>query len=561
MKLTCFIYHCLNYCGNRQFAELFILSFFLFSILPGCHKEEKTSEKRPNILLVISDDQSFPHASVYGYEAISTPGFDRIAREGLLFTNGFAASPGCSPSRAALLTGRNCWEIEAAGTHASSFPQKYKTYPELLEEAGYHVGSTGKGWGPGNFEISGRTKNPAGKAWKQIKMEAPEGISNIDYAANFEAFLNSKENNQPFCFWMGGQEPHRIFGKGLGVKNGKSLDKIVVPEFLPDREEVRSDIADYLFEIEWFDKHLSRAIQLLEEKGELENTLIIVTSDNGMAFPRAKANLYEYGFHVPLAIRWGNKIKKGRTSDDLIGFTDLAPTILEITGVNHPGEYPMSGQSILSILTSMENGVVDTEKEYIFSSRERHSSSRFHSLSYPQRCIRSRDFLYIKNFTPERWPAGAPQKYGVGNYPTKEEIQQNQLGSEHGSYHDIDACPTFDFMIENREDPDLRQYVGWAVDKRPAEELFDIKADPACLNNLANNPKYTKVKENLSRKLMDYLNQTGDPRVVGKGDIWETYPRFSPLREFPVPDWARENPDWVPKQEWLERYWGEFLAE
>ncbi|MCB0847868.1 MAG: heparan N-sulfatase, partial [Bacteroidetes bacterium] len=96
---------------------------------------------------------------------------------------------------------------------------------------------------------------------------------------------------------------------------------------------------------------------------------------------------------------------------------------------------------------------------------------------------------------------------------------------------------------------------------RPAEELFDIKADPACLNNLANNPKYTKVKENLSRKLMDYLNQTGDPRVVGKGDIWETYPRYSPLREFPVPDWARENPEWVPEQDWLERYWLEFLAE
>jgi N-sulfoglucosamine sulfohydrolase len=107
-----------------------------------------TEQKRPNILFAISDDQSFPHASIYGDKVANTPAFDRVAREGVLFMNAFAASPGCSPSRATLLTGRNCWQIEDAGTHASEFPAKYVVYPDILEEAGYFVGYTGKGWGP-----------------------------------------------------------------------------------------------------------------------------------------------------------------------------------------------------------------------------------------------------------------------------------------------------------------------------------------------------------------------------------------------------------------------------
>src|SRR5690606_24047948 len=126
-----------------------------------------------------------------------------------------------------------------------------------------------------------------------------------------------------FCFWYGASEPHRAFEKGSWKKAGKSLDDIVVPPFLPDTTEVRADIADYLVEIEHFDLHLQRILETLAEAGELDNTLVIVTSDNGMAFPRAKANCYEDGIHMPLAIRWGDRARAGRTVDDLIGFVDL----------------------------------------------------------------------------------------------------------------------------------------------------------------------------------------------------------------------------------------------
>ena len=337
--------------------------------------------KRPNILLAISDDQSYPYAGVYGDKAVKTPAFDRIAKEGVLFTNAFCASPGCSPSRAALLTGRHTWQIEQAGTHASSFPKKYTVYPDILEDAGYHVGYTGKGWGPGNYKTSGRTRNPAGPEYQKRKMKSPPGISNKDYAANFKDFIDAKPKEKPFYFWYGGHESHRSYGKGLGLKAGKNRADAHVPSFLPDTPEIRSDILDYCFEVEWFDQHLMRMIRLLEERGELENTLILVTGDNGMPFPRAKANCYEYGIHVPLAVRWPKKVPGGRSVKDLVGFVDFAPTFLEAAGLEVPET--MTGRSVMNILQSEKSGRVDPTRTRAYSARERHSSSRYDNRTFP----------------------------------------------------------------------------------------------------------------------------------------------------------------------------------
>jgi len=542
---------------NPRLPKLVLGSLILMLISVSCTDTQSTDQEdtRPNILVVISDDQSYPHTSIYGYKAVNTPGFDRIASEGILFTQAFAASPGCSPSRAALLTGRNCWQIEAAGTHASHFDTTYVTFPDLLENAGYHIGYTGKGWGPGNYKISGRERNPAGPSWDKYELDAPEGINKKDYAKNFEAFLNKKPRNSPFCFWLGTHEPHRSFKQGIGIENGKDPSSVEVPAFLPDHEEVRSDILDYCYEIEWFDNHLVRAIELLEESGELENTIIIVTADNGMAFPRAKANVYEYGIHVPMALRWGAKVDSGRVVDDLVGFIDIAPTILEAAGVEHPGGYPMAGKSMMNILRSDQHGIVDSTRTGIFSSRERHSSVRYHSLSYPQRSLRTHRYLYIRNFKPERWPAGAPQKIGTGNYPSTEQVNNKELGPMHDAYHDIDGCPTLDFMVAHREDSVYGKYLNLAVAHRPAVELYDMRNDPFCLNNLSGNPDYAIDEALLSDQMQAYLTQTGDPRVTGNGDIWETYPRYSRLRMFPEPDWAVDHPEWVPELPWLSEHW------
>ena len=479
--------------------------------------------KRPNILFAISDDQSWPHASAYGYKAIQTPAFDRVAKSGVLFTGAFASSPGCSPCRASILTGRHTWQIEHAGTHASSFPRKYTVFPDLLEKAGYHIGTTGKSWGPGNYKVDGWSRNPAGPSFnKKTKKPPYKGIRSTDYAANFDEFLKLRQKDQPFFFWYGASEPHRGFGAGSGLKEGKKLEDVVVPSFLPDTDAIRSDILDYCVEIEWFDKHLGRMIEKLEAIGELENTLIVVTSDNGMAFPRAKANCYEYGIHMPLAICWPAKVKGGRTVDDLVQFIDFAPTFLQVAAAPVPDTY--SGSSLLNVLQSDKQGLVDASRSSAYSARERHSSSRWNNLAYPQRALRTAQYLMIWNAKPDRWPAGTPQKYNGA-----------KLGPMHGGYHDIDACPSLTFLIKNRDDPKIKKYFHLAVDKRPEWELFDIKKDPGCLNNLAGQSDVAKIDKQLRAQLQAYLKKTGDPRVLGNGDIWETYKRYSKIRKFPKP--------------------------
>ena len=529
----------------RSILCLILLGLSICSLLEG--------NERPNILIAISDDQSYPHASAYGYEAISTPAFDRVARAGVLFRNAFTPAPGCSPMRAALLTGRYIWQIEHAGTHASSFPQKYEVFQQRLEDRGYFVGFTAKGWGPGNWQVSGRSLNPAGPEFSSKRLTSPPGIRNTDYAANFADFLAQRPPDQPFSFWFGASEPHRRFKRGIGRENGLDPAKVEVPAFLPDTPEIRDDILDYCYEIQWFDSHLESMLDLLADAGELENTLVIVTSDNGMAFPRAKANVYEYGIHMPLAVAWPNRVPAGRTVDDIVNLIDLTATIYEATEVTPPREYPIAGRSLMNVLASDANGVVDPERDATFSGRERHSSSRFHSLGYPQRCIRTQQYLYIRNFRPERWPAGAPRKYGRGSYADNADVLAGKLGPEHGGYHDIDACPSLTFLIENWDDPTIGPFLHLAVDKRPSEELFDIQQDPGCLRNLAPDPSFAKTKEELSRRLLDKLTATRDARVVGpdRGAVWESYPRYSKLRWFPTPAWAQDSRR-LPEQRWLE---------
>ena len=342
----------------------------------------------PNILFVITDDQSYPHASAYGSTMVETPAFDRIAQEGVLFTNAYVASPGCSPSRAAFLTGRYPWQIEEAGTHASSFPTDYVVFPDLLESAGYWIGFTGKGWGPGDWRVSGRSRNPAGPVFNERRTAPPiPHISDIDYTANFGDFLAQRPDGAPFFFWYGSHEPHRTFHPGAGLAAGKQLAEAEVPGYLPDTPEVRSDLLDYALEIEWADAHLARMLEMLEATGELDNTLVIVTSDNGMPFPRAKATVYDGGIHVPLAIRWPERIPGSRTVDDLVSLVDVTPTILEAAGVTDPALREMSGRSILDLLTSGGNGVLEAERDAVFAGRERHSSSRRQNVGYPSgRC-------------------------------------------------------------------------------------------------------------------------------------------------------------------------------
>ncbi|MCB1123568.1 MAG: sulfatase, partial [Verrucomicrobiae bacterium] len=309
-----------------------------------------SAANRPNILFAIADDQSYPHASAYGTDWVNTPGFDRVAKMGLLFTRAYTPNAKCAPSRAIVLTGRYSWQLEEAANHVLFWPDEFKTFMEAMPDAGYETGYTGKGWSPGDpGTILGKPRELTGPLFIGKTINPPaSGISNKDYAGNFTTFLDQRDENKPFAFWYGGHEPHRRYEYGSGVKKGgkSTSDVDRVPGYWPDDPIVRNDMLDYAFEIEHFDRHLSRMLNDLEKRGLLNNTVVVVTSDNGMPFPRSKGNNYEISHHMPLAISWPAGIKNpGRKVESLVSFIDYTPTFLELAGVTaeEVGMQPVTG--------------------------------------------------------------------------------------------------------------------------------------------------------------------------------------------------------------------------
>ncbi len=501
------------------------LGLLIIGALLSCaaSAEKETETKRPNILFAIADDQSYPYASIYGTKGIQTPAFDQVAKSGVLFHNAFVAAPQCSPSRAAILTGKNIWQIEEAGTHGSSFPKEYLVFTDVLEDNGYALGFTGKPWGPGNWKIEGWERNPVGPEFNEKTLDAvpAKGINSRDYYGNFASFLEIKEADKPFFFWYGGHEPHRVYEAGSGKKAGKTQGDVALPSFLPDDSVTRNDVMDYVLEIEYFDSHLQKMLNLLEQRGALENTIVVVTADNGMPFPYAKANLQEYGTHVPLAISWPNGIKNVREVNDLVSMIDLAPTFLDIAGVKNVHE--MTGKSFVSILNSKENTPI---REFVLTGRERHTHARPDNLSYPARAIRTKDFLYVKNYAPDRWPVGDPVPDTEAN---RDRSKVKGFKSLFPGYHDIDGSPSKTFMMEQEDRfPDL---FANAFLKRDSEQLYDINKDPGCVHDLAQDDNYTKVKNELRGLLDENLEAQGDPRMSGS-EIFDSYPRYSSMRNF-----------------------------
>jgi len=459
-------------------------------------------DARPNILFAIADDWGWPHAGAYGDPVVKTPTFDRLAEEGVLFHHAYVSSPSCTPSRGAILTGQWHWRLKSAANLWSVFPDEFAVYPEILAQAGYEIGHTGKAWGPGRTET--RSRQLAGSRYR-----------------NFRAFLNARDKSMPFCFWLGTSDPHRPFKKGSGEASGMDLSKIELPAAFPDAPEVRGDVADYYFEVQRFDKLVGDAVAALEEIGELDNTLVVMTGDHGMPFPRCKSNLYDCGTRVPLAIRWPEKAPGERATTDFVSLTDLAPTFLEAAGVKIPEE--MTGRSLMPILTSDKSGRIDSARDYVLVGKERHvpSQEKPDMGGYPCRGIRTHKYFYIRNFKPDRWPNGTPDYENAampGNW-----------------YADTDNGPTKTYMIQNKDkDAAHRKLYELAFAKRPAEELYDLEKDPHQLNNVAGDPAYAEVKKELSQRLMAELKKTRDPRVIGGVDF----------DAFPYLGGGPKHPDW-----------------
>lgn len=461
-----------------------------------------TFAKQPNILFAIADDWGWPHAGAYGDPVVETPTFDRLAREGILFDHCYVSSPSCTPSRGAILTGQWHWRLEGAGNLWSVFPDKFTTYDHILKQAGYTTGHSGKAWGPGRPETKNREL--AGKRYK-----------------NFQEFLSQdRDERQPFCYWLGSSDPHRPYKLGSGRKSGMDVKQVPLPACYPDSDEIRSDIADYYFEVQRFDSLVGDAISALEDLGELDNTLILMTGDHGMPFPRCKSNLYDIGTRVPLAVRWGQKIPPGRVVTDFVSTTDFAPTFLSAAGLTPSEE--MTGRNLLPLFESEKSGRVNTSWSSILVGKERHVPSQESPDmgGYPSRGLRTDDYFFIVNFKPQRWPNGTPD--------------YEQAAIPGTWYGDTDNGPTKTYIVENQvKDSAHQRSYELCFGLRPEVELYDLKTDPQQIDNVAGHDRYKSIQKILMTELMTRLKASGDPRVTDSPIDFDGYPYLGGGPKYP----------------------------
>lgn len=526
-----------------------ILLFLL--IVPAAQADD-----RPNIVFAFADDWG-RYASCYAAlepgglsDVIDTPNIDRVAREGALFRNAFVSAPSCTPCRSSLLSGRHFWQCGRASILLGAiWDYSLQSYPLILEENGYHLGHTYKVWSPGTpgnapygagrtaytktgGAFNGFSQNVTKAVASGKEVEAAKQTLYDQVRGNFTACLDdAAKDDEPFCYWFGPTNVHRKWIQGSGKKlwniDPDSL-KGKVPPFLPDIPVMREDLADYLGEVLAFDAAVGVLLDELESRNELENTLFVVSGDHGApGFPNGKCNLYDFGTHVALMAMWPGKVPPGRVVDDFVSLPDLAPTFLEVGGVTPPKA--MTARSLMPLLTSDKSGQIDPTRDAAFTGRERHVDTAQHDYTpYPMRAIRTKDFLYVRNFHPERWPMGDGPGFGhdesTADLDNYEELREN---TRH-AFADMDASPAKAEIITRRNEDDIKRFVTIAVGQRPLEELYDLRPDPHQLNNVAADAKYDEVRRQLWSRLRTKMYTTGDPRLIEDGRFYETAPMTDP---------------------------------
>lgn len=464
---------------------------------------EGKSAKRPNILFCLADDWGWPHAGALGDRVVKTPSFDRLAREGVLFERAFVSSPSYTPCRNSILTGQQFYRLgEGANLH-STLSKAHPNFMRLLAKSGYEIGHWRKAWGPGKFQAGRYEKHPCGPR------------------SSFDAFLDRRDSTRPFCFWFGTSDPHRGYKRDSGRESGIEPREIRVPAFYPDHDVVRRDLADYYFEVQRWDRDVGRALELLEAKGELENTIVVMTGDHGMPFPRCKGNLYDWGARVPLAMRWGAHTSQGKKVKAFVSLTDLAPTFLAAAGVEVPAV--MTGRSLLELA----QGKSEDGRDFVVFGRERHTPAQaLPSIDgYPSRAIRTDRWLLIANLAPERWPAGVPS------------------GATHpmNVHADCDNGPTKRLLVQGREDPELAKFYALCFAKRPRLELYDCRADAGQVRNLARADEHSETLRRLKSRLDAYLRATADPRIESASCDFDKYPYRAAYLEKRLKKWRKDR--------------------
>lgn len=528
----------------------FLIGLALGTTFPGgtATAAEPALPERPlNVVFCFADDWG-RYAGAYAAldrvpsvnSVLRTPNLDRLAREGALFRNAFVTAPSCTPCRSSLLSGRYFWRTgRGAILQGATWDPAIPSFPLLLRDAGYHIGKSYKVWSPGTpndapfggqqhaYEKAGNDFNNFSEAATR-RMRAgipfPEARAQIlsQVRSNFTAFLADRRPGQPFLYWFGPTLTHRAWEKGSGQAlwgiDPERLVRLLPPDW-PDVPEVRADVADYLGEIQAWDAGVGVILEALEAAGERDRTLVVVSGDHGIpGMPGGKCNLYDLGTAVALFAR-GPGIAPGRVIDDFVNLLDLAPTFLEAGRVPPPGD--LDGRSLWPQLRATRSGQIDPARTWVVTGRERHvAAARSGNLPYPQRALRTSEFLYIRNFAPDRWPLGEAGFTREGPVPSLAMLATNT----YAAFSDMDASPTKAWLIHHRQEPRWAWHYERAFLPRPAEELYDLANDPDQVRNAATDEALAGKRAALARQLETVLRTTGDPRVVASPVPFEQPP-------------------------------------
>jgi N-sulfoglucosamine sulfohydrolase len=426
--------------------------------------------ERPNIVLLLSDDHSYPFVGCYGDPNVSTPVLDRLAAEGLKCHRFFTAAPQCVPSRASLMTGRS--PVAARMTRFSSpLPRDEISLPELLrDQAGYYTGICGR-----NFHLDGSNsnRNPAAdsilekyhlKTFQQ-RVDVLNQCPDPEVGSQVKRFLDAKPEGKPFFLWANFSDPHHPWNPDPEDRPDPS--RLKLPAHWPDYPELRMQLADYFGEINRLDRRIGEVVQILRDRQVLEETLLVFLGDNGAALPHGKGSLYDPGSNVPCILRWPGVIQPGRESLDLLSGEDLAPTLLQAAGV--PPIAKMSGRSFLDLL----RGKNFAAREFIFVERGPHGSApvsvdMVNSGYDLSRCVRSHRYKFIYNCTP--WIPYAPVDSAGGPG-----WRRTQAAAADGTL-------------------DRRLVDTYFTTPRPVYEFYDLENDPSELINLSGRPEVSEIE-------------------------------------------------------------------
>ncbi|MRI32585.1 hypothetical protein EOPP23_06240 [Endozoicomonas sp. OPT23] len=417
------------------------------------------ADKLPDMVVFITDDQSYIDTQFQGHPDANTPNIDRLAEGGLYFTQAYVASPNCAPSRAAMLTGlmpaRNGSEV-----NQTSPREDVKKLPAYFQEIGYEVVAFGKVSHDAPDAYGFDEHGSEGLVWK----------GGIKYAVDY---LNERESEKPLLMLVGTKDPHNPWPE----KEGYNPADLTMPENMVDTPETRENLARFLTSVTSADRQLGTLHALAREK--LDNPLFIFTADHGSSWPFSKWNLYDYGIHIPFIASWPGKIKPGQT-DAMISWIDIIPTLMEVAGSSAPKD--IDGQSFARVLDNPEL----EHREKIYTTHTGDGGKNFNA--YPIRAVQDKRWKLIYNLYPER----------------RHTTHINQIENE--AYWDS-------WEAKAKTDPDAKKLLDRYF-TRPEIEFYDLENDPHEQNNLAANPAYAEKIASMKADLEKWMEDQGDQRLL-----------------------------------------------